>query len=222
MTEDTAVTKYLSDPQKLAEYIRQTRDIEIGFDFCHLVNELKNKIDSTLDPIIPAMEEVFEEDAPKEYRGMTFYEAMRVRTPLDSTTIERHVKVGKMLDTVPENVRPAIEMMPFRAKIQIAHAVEDGYDLTEKNEETGKTQFEELADAYYPQEVAVKLHEIKGTTPRKQFCKFEVDTDGVVWAYTAHGKFVYYEPKQYENQEVQEIMEWVHQKAIRKLGATPK
>jgi hypothetical protein len=221
MTEEIAVTKYLSEPERLAEYIRQSRNLHVGFEFCKLVVELKNRIDSTLDPVIPAMEEVFEEDKPKEYSGMTFFEAMRSSTTLDSTTIERHIRVERMYDVVPENVLPAIQMMPFRSKIQIANAVEDGYDLTETGT-SGKSRFEELADAYYPQDISVKLHEIKGTTPRNQFCKFEVDKEGVVWAYTAHGKFVYYEPKAYENPEIAELMDWVHRKAIRKLGATPK
>lgn len=222
MTEETTVTKYLSKPQELAEYIRQSRDLHTGFEFCRVVQELRSRIDSTLDPVIPAMEEVFQEDEPREYRGMTFFEAMRKSTDLDSSTIERHIRVGKMLEVVPDDVRPAIENMNFKSKIQIANTVEDGYDLTEKNEETGKSRWQEVADAYYPQEVALKLHEIKGTTPRNQFCKFEEDRDGTVWAYTAQGRFLYYEPKEYENPETAKLMKWVHSKAIRKLGATPK
>lgn len=222
MTGETAVTKFLSKPQELAEYIRQTRDLHIGFEFCQVVHELKNKIDSTLDPVIPAMEEVFEEDRPSEFMGMTFYETMRKLTMLDSTTIERHARVGKMLEVAPENVRTAIENMNFRAKIQIANTVENGYDLTETNQKTGKRWWDEVADAYYPQDVALKLHEFKGTEPRRQFCKFEEDEEGSVWAYTAHGRFLCYKRVKYENPETEELMEWVHRKAIRKLGATPK
>lgn len=220
MTDDLVINKYLSNPQELAQHIRQTGDLDIGFRFCQVVKELKERIDSTLDPVIPAMQEVFERDKPKEFQGMTFFEAMRYSS-LDSSTIERHMRVGKTIPIVPEDVRPNFEMMPFRSKIQIANAVEDGYDLTEKGE-TGKTRFEELADAYYPQEVALKLHEIKGTQPRSQFCKWEVDEDGNLIVRTAFGEFMAYKPVRYDNPETEEHMDWVRGKTIRKLGATPK
>lgn len=221
MTDDLVVTKYLSNPQELAQHIRQTRDFDIGLKFCQVVKELKERIDSTLDPVILAMQEVFEQDKPSEYKGMTFFEAMRYSS-LDSSTIERHMRVGKTLPIIPDNVRSNFEMMPFRSKIQIANAVEEGYDLTEKNEKTGKMRFEELADAYYPQEVSLKLHEIKGTQPRSQFCKWEVDEDGNLIVRTAFGEFMAYKPVRYDNPETEEHMDWVRKKTIRKLGATPK
>lgn len=215
MTDQNAITKYLSEPQKLAEYIRQTGDIETGFDFCHFVNELKNRIDNTLDPVIPAMQEVFERDHPKDYKGMTFFQAMQMRTPLDATTIQRHVRVSKMLEEVPQEFRPRIEQMEFKSKMYIVGLVEDDINVT-------KDEWNKIVEQPTYQGVGAAVRDVRGLAPRSQLCYFKFDDDGTIWVLTAQGLLQYAKRVEYENEETRELMDWVHGKALRKLGATPR
>lgn len=228
MTQSESITRFLENPQGLLDYIEQTGDFDAGFDYIEVIYEVAQTLDRRLDIVLPGMEELWEKMPPRDYKGMNFYEATVRRTRLKPETIKRHTKVGKMYEAVPEELRPAIEGMNFKGKIQIAHALEDGYDLNKPvlDSKTGEQKSESgwkfVADGYYPQEVSVRLHEIKGTQPRSQFCKFEVDEDGSIIANTAKGRVTAYRRVEYDNPEIAELMEWVFGKAENKLGVTPK
>ena len=212
MTDNLTIQEYLSTPQALIAHMRQTGDLHEGFRFIDFISEVRGRLDSTLDTILPSMEQIYEETQPSEFRGMDFFDVLLQSTSLSPDTISRHLKVGKMLEALPESVRPAIEAMGFKSKIALSKTIEDGYELTEE-------QLTEVADAYYPQEVALVLHDIKGTTPRSQFCKPETDEDGNLWAYTATGRYKVWEPVHYDDPETEEHAQWAREKMIKKLEA---
>lgn len=212
MTDETAVTRFLENPVKLLEHIAETGDFDAGFDYVRVVYDVVSKFDSTLDIVLKGMEDMWK---PDEHEGQTFYEAAVRMTPLSPVTIQRHTRVGRMIEQVPESYRPRIQDLDFKSKITIASAVEDDYEISD-------SQWDRIAGSFSYQDVAEVVREVKNVEPRSQWCRFVVDEDGVVWVKTAHGTFAYYEPKTYENPEIQKVMDWVNEKALRKLGATPK
>jgi hypothetical protein len=220
VTDAAQIEKWADRPTLLARNIKETGDLHEGILFCTFIADLKNKSDSALDIVLPSMEEVFEENPPEEYRGLSFVEAIHRATGLAVETIKNHTIVGRTREIVPQEILPVFDNMNFKAKIQIADAVENGYDFGANvaDRATGeiKSGWKAIADAYYPQEVALTLHDIKGTQPRNQFCKFEVDGDQIV-AVTSIGRLPIAQFIDYDNPEVEEKVEWARGKMLRKL-----
>ena len=208
MTESSSIEKWAETPALLVQQMRKTGDLHEVCRFIDFIVEVRSTLDKTLDVVLPAAEDVYYENTPKVYKGQTFESFLRQTTRLDETTIQRHIRVGRMLEAAPEEVRPTIEMMPFKSQIQIANLRED-VDLK-------KEDWNKLADAYYPQEVTLVKHEIEGSEPRNQFCKFEVDGDQIV-AVTSIGRLPIAQFIDYDNPEVKEKVEWARGKMLRKL-----
>jgi hypothetical protein len=220
VTESTQIEKWAETPTLLARKMKETGDLHDGILFCSFIAELKNKSDSALDIVLPSMEEVFYDNTPAEYRGLSFVEAIHRATNLAVETIKNHTIVGRTREVVPEEILPSFDSMSFKAKIQIADTIESGYDMNAdvKDRVTGevKSGWKAIADAYYPQEVALTLHDIKGTQPRNQFCKFEVDGDQII-AVTSIGRLAIAQFLDYDNPETEEKVEWARGKMLRKL-----
>jgi len=214
VTEPTAITRFLENPQGLVEYIKTTGDIESGFEYINLVHHLAQKLDDQLDVVLPGLEEAIEEYKPVEYKGMGFEEIVLRRTPLYMDTIMRHMRFGKILPLIPEPYRPSIERQDWKSKKRIVSLIEDGYEITEN-------QWDRIAGAQGYQDTSEIAREIDGTTPRKQWCRFYVDDDGL-WAQTSEGWFKVFEPVRYDNSAVEEHVEWVRGRAVRKLEAVQK
>lgn len=215
MTDSNAIARFLEKPEELVKHIRETGDIEAGFDYINTVYAVAQKLDSTLDLVLPVMEEVYPQVKDKDYKDLSFEDACVKKTMLSHETVMRHTRVGKMLPEVPEPYRDSVAKLDTKSKNRLVPVIEEGYVPTEE-------QWDRIAGAFSYQDVAEVVHEIKGTEPRKQWCRFYFDDDGSVWARTADGTFKVLDAMNYENEEVQKVVEWVIGKAHRKLEATKK
>jgi hypothetical protein len=209
MTESTSIEKWAETPALLVQQMRDTGDLHEVCRFIDFIVEVRSTLDKTLDVVLPAAEDVYYDNTPKEYKGLTFEQFLNRTTKLDDTTIQRHIRVGRMLEVAPEEVKPTIENMNFKSQIQIANLLEDGVELK-------KEDWNRFADAYYPQEVTLVKHDIEGTQPRNQFCKFEVEGDQII-AVTSIGRLAIAQFLDYDNPETEEKVEWARGKMLRKL-----
>ena len=210
MTENTSIEKWAETPTLLVKQMQETGDLHEVCRFIDFIVEVRSTLDKTLDVVLPAAEDVFYEHTPKEYKGMTFEQFLGRNTKLDDTTIQRHIRVGRMLEVAPEEVKTTIENMNFKSQIQIANLIEDGVELKADD-------WNRFADAYYPQEVTLVKHDIEGTQPRNQFCKFEQDGNQII-AVTSIGRLVLAQfLDDVDNPETQEKIEWARGKMLRKL-----
>lgn len=217
MTEQTAIEKFLNNPQKLLEHIEKTGDFEVGFDYVRVVYEVVSKFDATLDVVLRGMEDLWK---PEEHGGKQFFQAAIEMTPLAPTTIKRHTKVGKMLNEVPEKFRPRIESMDFQSKIYIASLSEDvvNGEIQVTDEQWGR-----IVEQPSRQGVAMEIHNVRGTEPRSQFCHFQFDENGDIWAYTSKGLLERWKRIPCDNEEMEEYARnFVDRKAFNKLEATLK
>lgn len=115
----------------------------------------------------------YEFDIEEDFVDMVFE-----YTGLHSHTIERYVKVWAMLEnSVPEQYKEMLMQRNIKDLIPVAHAVDQGYELTNENWRT-ITQSPD-----YNTVAKIVREEIKHTTPRKGQLTLMLRRDGSILAY---------------------------------------
>lgn len=215
MTEETAITEFWDKPQQLLGYLRETHDVEKLWDFLRLVSRFRELMDNSLDVVLPGVEEMWDEIKGKEYKDLDFYSAVVQMTPLSRDTILKHMRLGKMVESVPEQYRPSIEQLDQKSKLRLLPSIEDGITFTDD-------QYDRIAGARSYQDISEVVREATGSEPRKQWLRWYEDEDGSLWASTARGTFKVFAAVDYEsNPDTAAVVEWARSRAGRKLEVTP-
>lgn len=210
MTEELALSSFLEKPEDFESYLKRTKDFEKGFEIVNYIHSMVKGADSILDIVIKAMES---EWFPHEHDGERFYNAMVRKTQLSAVTIQRHTRVGEMLQKVPAEYRPQIEAKDVKSKVAMTDAVLSGLPFEDE-------QWKRVADAWNYQEVAEVVREVKGNNPRKQWMKFAVDENDIIWVSTNEGRFEF--ARVNHDPDIADIIEKAKKKFFAKASILPR
>lgn len=99
-------------------------------------------------------------------------------TGVSKTTVDRYIKVYKMLKEAPEDLRPQLQQMNVKALIPVGYALAQGHVLEDKD-------WKEVVAAGTYDEVAFLMREVKGSRPRTSGLRMWVNRKGEVFSFAS-------------------------------------
>jgi hypothetical protein len=176
---DIVHTEFLTQTESVVRAVKESKDFGTGFQFLRLMKEMKKTLDDGTGLVLNGMAEIWE---PANHDGETFESAVVREVGLELVTIQRHLKIQRVLPLIPEEYREDVSLMPFRSKIQIAGLVEGGYDMD-------KSDWNAIVRQPSDKDVAKIARQIKGVEPRSNWYELTIDSNGVVMCHSIRGHF---------------------------------
>lgn len=172
-----ALTSIEQRTRQILVEVVEKKDFDAGFDFINDLYDHGRKFGELIGMMIEGMERAW---VPEEHEGETFLQAAVRRTPLHPTTIRRHSKIQRFLDSniMPDNVSGKIKEAGQKSLVRIANAA-DKFDLTQKD----WNKIAEVADD--EKSLSMVLRKITDTAPRSNFLAITCDERGILMAHTA-------------------------------------
>lgn len=171
---------FLTRTEQIVQEVVESKDFEAGFGFINDLTEHGKTFDRAKGMMLEGLESVWN---PAEQEGETFYAAALRKTGLSPITVERHIKIQKLLtsNAIPEQYREPIEANHGQKElIRIANLVEGGYEIEEDD-------WQKISDVRGEKEVGRVTREITGKPPRSNWLSITMDARGVLYEHTNGG-----------------------------------
>ncbi len=169
---------FLKEAKKILKDVVSTKNFEEGFNFINDLQEKGKSFARSISIMLDGMEKAW---VPSEHEGETFLEVSVRKTGLHPTTIIRHSKIQRLLESgiVPEEHYESIEQAGEKSLIQVANTVERGFELTNKD-------WLKLAEASGDdRKVGQIVRKIKGEAPRSNFYMITINKHGVLFGHSS-------------------------------------
>lgn len=168
-----------SETRRILDDVVRTRNFDAGFAYINELHDQGKRFVGAIGVMIEGMEK---EWIPSEHEGQTFLQAAVTKTELHATTIKRHSKIQRFLDSdiIPDNVREKISEAGQKSLVRIANLV-DRVEVSDKN-------WNKIAEvAYDEKSLGVVLRKIEKVEPRSNWLAISMDENGRLFKHTKRG-----------------------------------
>ncbi len=170
MTDEIILQKFLEKPEDFPEYLHRTKDFKVGIEIYLYVTKVSVAASTIQSTVLYAM---LKEWRPEEHDGEPFQDYFVRVTGQDIATIQNKLKVGEMLEKVPEKYLPDIQAKDTKTKNAIADVVLDGYVIEDE-------QWDRIARSDHYKQAAEVAREVKNVEPRSNWMSFTIDEHDIV------------------------------------------
>lgn len=168
------------ETRRILDEVSKTKNFEAGFSYINELHDQGRKFAGMIGIMIEGMEREWK---PEEHEGETFLQAAVRYTELHPTTIKRHSKIQRFLESnvVPENVRDKIKDAGQKSLVRIANMV-DRVEVSQAN-------WKKIAEvAYDEKSLGVVLRKIEKVEPRSNWLSITMDERGRLFENTKRGR----------------------------------
>lgn len=177
---DPTHVDFLSRTEQIVFDVVLSLNFDKGFDFINDLTEHSKTFETAKGMMLEGMEKVW---VSSENEGETFYAAALRRTGLSPITVERHIKIQRLLssDAIPDQYREVIESNHGQKElIKIANVVEGGFDIDVDD-------WKSLSNVRGEKAMGEAIRKITKREPRSNWLAITIDTRGVLFEHTIRG-----------------------------------